>query len=234
MSNRLERDSAAVKQVITHFHQRSISSEYQLDAQAKPARFKEQAYFTLKLIRSPEKIQSPSPIFSGLYSAGRTSQNIAGWIDGDYYDEVTLGNVQLSLSQGGLDIQLFKALGGLVRDGGSLMVSYSLFSRQSQIHTETTIALDRGYPPIVTPIGFLLFTAGCGMGFKDWYFAEGGREGPEKLQGFKPRDFESAKHKSETMLGELERFSESQTEADPVAKACVKRSELVIGELKKL
>jgi hypothetical protein len=229
-----ESDHAAVKQLVTRLHQLPISAQYEIDAQASPARFTEQAHFTLSLVRLPDRLRSAAPVFSGLYSAGRSSQNIAGWIDGDYYDEATFDDVSLSLSQHELDIQLFKALGGLIRNGGSLMVSYSMFSKQSQIHTETKIALDRGYPPIVTAIGSLLFTAGCGFGFKDWYFAEGGREGPEKLQGFKPQDSESAKRKAAYLLGELEMFRPSQIESDQIAKACMNRSETIIRELKKL
>jgi hypothetical protein len=234
MSRSLEYDHAAIRQLVTHLHRFPISTEYQLDAHASPARFTEQAYFTLTLVRLPEKLHSAGPVFSGLYSAGRTSQNIAGWIDGDYYDEVTFNGASLSLSQHGLDAQLFKALGRLVRNGGSLMVAYSMFSKQSRIHTETKIALDRGYPPIVTAIGFLLFTAGCGLGFKYWYFAEGGREGPEKLQGFKPLDSESAKRKAVYLLAELEKFSKSNLEGDQIATSCLNRSETIIRVLKKL
>ena len=229
----MEHDSVAARYLVAHLSQLPISTEYQLGAQAKPAQFKEQAYFTLKLLHTTEKIQSAGPIFHGLYSGGRSSQNIAGWIDGNYYDEVAFGEQQLSLTQHGLDLQLFKVLGSLVRNGGSLMVSYSMFSGQSRVHTETKIGLDRGYPPIVTPIGFLLFAAGCGLGFKDWYFAEGGREGPEKLQGFKAYDLESAKYKAQHLIGELERFILC-SDTDAIARACVNRSETVIRKLKEL
>lgn len=39
------------------------------------------------------------------------------------------------------------------------------------------------------PLGYALFRAGCTW-FKDWYFAEGGREGDTKLQGNKPSSAE--------------------------------------------
>ncbi len=88
-----------------------------------------------------------------------------------------------------------------------MMVSYTLFSKGSKVHRDTKTGLDRGYPPVITPPGFLLFAAGCGMGFKDWYFAEGGREGPEKLQGYKSINAEVAREKAERMLQEVRAFS---------------------------
>jgi hypothetical protein len=179
---------------------------------------------------------SLDPVFSGLFSAGRPSQYIKGWIDGDYFETATFPNTTcLSLSESGLDGQLFTMLGELVPPGGSLMVSYSLFSKESNVHRETKLGLDRGYPPVVTPLGFLLFLAGCGMGFKDWYFAEGGREGPEKLQGYKPVDSEAAEEKAEMMLQELRNFSIiTQTDEDSLVYTCKLRADYVIRELKKL
>ena len=113
------------------------------------------------------------------------------------------------------------------------MVSYSLFSRESKIHRETKQGLDRGYPSVVTPLGFLLFTAGCGIGFKDWYFAEGGREGPEKLQGYKPLNSEIAERKAGSMLRELRDFA-NRIPQDSFAEACKSRAESVIGELEQV
>ncbi|MEW6329646.1 MAG: DUF1122 family protein, partial [Candidatus Micrarchaeota archaeon] len=31
----------------------------------------------------------------------------------------------------------------------------------------------------------MLFKVGCGSSWRDWYIAEGGHEGSQKLQGFK-------------------------------------------------
>ena len=50
---------------------------------------------------------------------------------------------------------------------------------------ETERGLKRGVPPAATPLGHALLVAGCTW-FKDWYFAEGGREGETKLQANKP------------------------------------------------
>lgn len=50
---------------------------------------------------------------------------------------------------------------------------------------ETLKALRLGAPPAATRLGCLLFDVGLTW-FKDWYFAEGFREGSQKLQAEKP------------------------------------------------
>jgi hypothetical protein len=79
-----------------------------------------------------------------------------------------------------LEEELFCSLAELLPPGGHLMCEY-----ESPGRAETLTALAQGVPPILTPLGFTLFRAGCGAGFKDWYMAEGWTEGPRKLQGFK-------------------------------------------------
>jgi hypothetical protein len=222
-------------QILTeYFRGTEISPEFTLRISVRPARVVKQAYFEIQLADKRRKSSSKDPIFTGLFSTGRGSQSIQGWVDGDYFDSARFSDgTRLSLSEASLDTEFFKLLGGLVPSGGSLMVSYSLFRNESNIHSDTRLGLDRGYPPAVTPLGFLLFEAGCGMGFKDWYFAEGGREGPEKLQGFKPIDSETAKQKANLMLHELRAFA-NHLHDDDLARACRSRADRVIRELEQI
>lgn len=227
-------EKSPVEFIRDFFAKGGLSQEIGVAADVVPVRFAEQAYFSLSL--SKNNFVSLDPVFSGLYSAGRRSQAIAGWVDGDYFDLVRFPDgITLSLTETGFDFVLFKMLGDLVPAGGSLMVSYSLFSKESNIHTETKRGLDCGYPPVVTPLGFLLFSAGCGMGFKDWYFAEGGREGPEKLQGYKPINLNAAENKAKSMLEDVRAFTRSpQKEDDDLVHTCKLRADVVIKELEKL
>jgi hypothetical protein len=220
-----------VEFVREHFHGKSLPQGIGIKVDVTPSRFVEQAYFVIHLVRNNES--SSDPVFSGVFSVGRPTQFIAGWVDGDYFDTATFPDAnRLQLSEFSLDVELFKILGGLVPQAGSLMVSYSLFSKESRIHRETKLSLDRGYPPVVTPLGLLLFLAGCGMGFKDWYFAEGGREGPEKLQGYKPISTDVAREKAEQMLHELREFSR-RAPGDDLAQQCKSRAEYVMQELQR-
>lgn len=213
-----------------YFKDRGLSQGIGIKLHVSPARFVEQAYFNIHLTRNGGV--SSDPVFSGVFSAGRASQGIAGWLDGDYFDTVAFpGTGKVDLGELNLDVELFKMLGGLVAPGGSLMISYSMFSKSSKVHRDTKAGLDRGFPPVVTPLGFLLFSAGCGMGFKDWYFAEGGREGPEKLQGFKPSNRQMADEKAEQMIRELQPFISRPHMNDSLMQECVSRAEIVIHEL---
>lgn len=65
--------------------------------------------------------------------------------------------------------------------GGHLMIEY-----ETGKWLPTQRALLRGTPALETPMGRLLEALGCAASIKDWYFPEGGQEGPRKLQGNKP------------------------------------------------
>ncbi len=92
------------------------------------------AHFTMRLVEERSGNVSAGPTFVGLFSAGRPSQTIPGWVDGDFFDMAVFSDgTRFSLGDVSLDIALFKLLGGLIPPGGSLMVSYSLFSNESKI-----------------------------------------------------------------------------------------------------
>ena len=97
--------------------------------------------------------------------------------------------------------EVFRALGALVPPGGHLMVEY-----ESPRWQETARALAGGVPPAATELGLLLLEAGCGAAFKDWYFPEGGAEGPRKLQGFKALEQENARAGARRQRGALAAF----------------------------
>ncbi|MGA2462663.1 MAG: DUF1122 family protein [Candidatus Bathyarchaeia archaeon] len=225
------RDSS--QHIANHFGGKMFSHGISVRAEAVPSRFSEQAYFSVYLGKGPDS-WSTNPVFSGLFSAGRRSQHIAGWVDGDYFDltHFPYGS-SFSLTETGTDLELFGLLGQLVPIGGSLMVAYSLFSKEAKVHRDTKLGLDRGYPPVVTPLGYLLFVAGCGVAFKDWYFAEGGREGPEKLQGHKAMNAEEEKQKLATMSRELQAFLSQTIDQDDLLQDCKARARRVVQEIER-
>lgn len=96
---------------------------------------------------------------------------------------------------------LFKHLVDLLPPGGHIMVEYD-----SPEHQPTARLLASGIPPVATPLGYTLFLAGCDAGFKDWYIAEGGTEGPRKLQGYKAIDIQHTRRKAKEMAEELGAF----------------------------
>jgi hypothetical protein len=144
---------------------------------------------------------SGEPLLLGLHNSGRYPAY--NWIDVIRYEANATfeGSERLDLSAGGLDRRLFRLLGQFIPPGGHLMVEYESDGQRS---TERMLAL--GVPPVATPLGYLFFLSGCGASFRDWYISEGGREGPRKLQGFRPLDAEDARRKAQSMAEELRQF----------------------------
>ena len=178
---------------------------FEIKLEIRPRKFVEQMFFTLALQESGQRGQAQA--FSGIFSEGRSEICVRGWIDGDYFDELNFGNSRVVLSDSDLAGELFQMLGEAIPDGGSLMVAYQMFSQSHRVHTRTRYGLERGDPPIVTPLGYLLFMGGC-MNFKNWYIPEGGNEGPQKLQGTKPISSDHRNRARDSLVEELQRFLE--------------------------
>jgi hypothetical protein len=109
----------------------------------------------------------------------------------------------LSTADPGILLPLARRLG----PGAAIMVSYHA--------DETERALRRKVPPAATALGLALLRAGCRW-LKDWYFAEGGREGQTKLQGELPLDDAHARRAAAALAEELDAFlaSGARTPAD--------------------
>ena len=111
---------------------------------------------------------------------------------------------EISISERDLK-SLFHYLSGLIPPGGHIMVEY-----ESEGWEETRLSLECGIPPVATSLGSMLFRVGCGVAFKDWHFAEGGSEGPRKLQGHKALNEEHRYARAGEMATELRSFLDSE------------------------
>jgi len=136
----------------------------------------------------------------GLHNSGRFPAY--NWVDVARYDGDAsfAGGDDVALA-GAPERRLFRLLGDLIPPGGHLMLEYESAHARS---TERMLSL--GLPPVATPLGYLMFLAGCGASFRDWYISEGGREGPRRLQGFKSLDKASTASKAAAMAAELRAF----------------------------
>ncbi len=142
---------------------------------------------------------SQQPIIIGLHNQG--SYPAYNWIE-----VISLtSKIEFDSGEGNSFVissnELFKYLADLLPPGGHMMVEYDSLEQQ-----DTAQSLALGIPPIATPLGYTLYLAGCGASFRDWYFAEGGTEGPRKLQGFKALDIKHAKIKAKETAKELNKF----------------------------
>jgi hypothetical protein len=116
--------------------------------------------------------------------------------------DTQLAGQYMLLSETDIEL-LFGYLSGMIPPGGHIMVEY-----ESELWSETRNALDCGIPPVLTPLGFLMFKTGCGTAFKDWYFAEGGSEGPRKLQGHKALNQENRVAREKDIATEIQDFTD--------------------------
>ncbi len=153
-------------------------------------------YYQLFLADSAGRL-ADGPLALGLHNSGIYPG--FNWIEMSQYEErPRFGETELSLWDSGLDKPLFAALSGLVPAGGHLMVEYD-----SPGHRATERILTLRYPAAASPIGFRMFATGV-RSYRDWYISEGGREGPRKLQGFKPLNADIRAEKTAALRTELE------------------------------
>ena len=163
-------------------------------------------YYQLFLADSAGRL-ADGPLALGLHSSGIYPG--FNWIEMSQYEErPRFGETELSLWDSGLDKPLFAALSGLVPAGGHLMVEYD-----SPGHRATERILTLRYPAAASPIGFRMFATGV-RSYRDWSISEGGREGPRKLQGFKPLNAEISAEKTAALRTELETMLASPANDD--------------------
>ena len=151
------------------------------------------------LLADPDGELSEIPLALGLFNRG--PYPAFNWIELTRYDSaLALGAGEIDLRAEGLEPEFFAALSELVPPGGHMMVEYD---SPSQRPTAWTLTL--GYPEACSPTGYLMFQAGC-RSYKNWHISEGGREGPRKLQGFKPWNDDIRRQKTERLREEILRF----------------------------
>lgn len=178
--------------------------------------------------------QSAEPFLWGLINRGQ--------FPGFNWVEVTDSTNRVTMTTGdnveipeGIDVEVTRVLGTLVPTGGHLMMEYESAQRDC-----TARALRARVPPIATPLGAMMFAAGCGVHFTDWYISEGGREGARKLQGFRAYDDAHEARRGRDTLNALEAFMprvkdldwDIQAQVRPLAEAAVTvlRDRFVIPE----
>jgi len=155
-------------------------------------------------------------VVSGLFYEG--SKYIKPWLELEY-TPITGDELDPSGEP------LFQLLAELIPPGGHISVAYLA-------HRITARALLSGVPAAATPLGYLLWRCGCRW-YKDWYFAEGGKEGGLKLQGAKPLTAERAQENTAKIVVELLEFLQTGGYVEPeVEQECKELATRILEEVK--
>jgi hypothetical protein len=194
------------------------------------ARYFDQRDFALHLSNA-QKNAPDALVFRGRYNAGRASIYVPGWIDGEFIGDWTedqrprTETSVIHLPSFVLE-EIAAQLGALIPPGGRFWLAYEAFDGEDALMRETRAGLRERVPLLATPIGYLLFRAGCWSGARDWDIPEGGREGPRKLQGNKPLNAEHARQRAREIVPALERFIE-HAETETEQRAALRAQKIV-------
>lgn len=181
-------------------------------------------YFAL-YVAQPAFASGDEPVATGLHNSGPLPTY--NWIEiAETRERVALPEGgEASIGEGGLQ-RLFEMLVDLIPAGGHIMVEYD-----SRERAETARCLSLGVPPLATPLGEMLFRAGCGAHFKDWQIAEGGGEGPRKLQAYKPPAPEHAERWERSAASQLAEFLEGPEPTSDAVRSARARAKRLLREL---
>lgn len=175
-------------------------------------------YFTLCLAQR-NGATSRSPVMTGIVSGG--GRGVQPWFECRLYPQVELASGKmLDARAEGLESKVVEAVGKLVPPGGHLMVDYENAGQE-----ETFAELVLRVPPAASHLGALMFRAGFRGHFKDWYFSEGGHEGPRKLQANKSPNAAEARRALAAHREELAAFVKRALPERPDQPAVIRKAQ---------
>ena len=181
-------------------------------------------YFAVA-IRCGEGPLSRVPLMLGIASGG--GRGVSPWFEGRLFPEIELADGTVLDARGaGLEAAVVNLLGEAIPAGGHLMIDYET-PGQAGTHEELLLRV----PPAASHLGALMFKAGFRGAFKDWYFSEGGHEGPRKLQANKSPTETAAREALRNHADELRAFLKRTAPENPRDAAIIARAQNRAREL---
>jgi hypothetical protein len=207
---RAEEEAAGTKSPLHALHGRRFNAHTLQVVKVQPGAFAGVYSFSLAV--------AGRIVVSGLFYEG--SRYIKPWLELDY---APIAGDELDTSGAAL-FQLLAA--ELIPPGGHISIAYLE-------HKITARALLSGVPAAATPLGFLLWRCGCRW-YKDWYFAEGWKEGGIKLQGEKPLTDARAQANTARIVAELTAFVKKGGYVEPeIEQICKELATRILEEVKR-
>lgn len=215
-----DRSSLTTPEPLEALHGRPLGPYYLQVTQYEPMERRSGWRRVALFLLDGDQVQADWPLLKGFFSIAGPERG--SWLDCDFYPLQSFSGIERDLSSDGLALELFRLLGEAITS--HCMVAYEVWEHATDLHSFTEQSYRLGIPPPATPVGELLITAGCISGFKDWYIAEGGNEGPRKLQAEKPPSADA----HPTALASLARSL-----IDYLARRPVKGTEAVEGDCRR-
>lgn len=198
-----------------------VLNGYRLEVYGKEeGRFKNEINFNIDLVNE-EGVRCGSPCIEGKFFKGRNKHYLP-WMDIYYRNKLDFNSENINIKNG-IDEKLFKELSKLLPAGSRLMIAYSN-------HDETFRGLNLDFPPSITYIGYLLWISGFKW-FKDWYFAEGFKEGHIKLQGNKPINEENRNKNLLEQKNKIRKFLKKENPDEQIFNEAKDRADKIIREI---
>src|SRR5579885_1336167 len=130
-------------------------------------------------LADPDGLASSSHFVTAIVSGG--GRGVKQWVECRIFPQVEFSDGRIVDARAlGLEARMVGLFGKLIPAGGHLMVDYDSGGQDL-----TLAELVARVPPPACYLGEMMFRAGFRGQFKDWYFSEGGHEGPRKLQANK-------------------------------------------------
>lgn len=169
------------------------------------------------------------PICEGIYSRG--GRGVAPWADMAIALNLRCSACDFSYHITETEmIPLMSLWSRVIPWNGHISVEY-----ESADHHETLMGLKLGVPPVLTPLGYAGYLGGFIGGFKDWYIAEGGHEGPRKLQMNKPLDLGHADRVYRELVTQVKQFREqARNSGETYIRNALRRADLWLEAAEKL
>ncbi len=143
---------------------------------------------------------SASLFVKAIFSGG--GRGVKQWVECRIFPQVEFAQRRVvDARELGLEADVINLFGRLIPPGGHLMIDYD-----SGGQDQTLAELVARVPPPASYLGELMFRAGFRGQFKDWYFSEGGHEGPRKLQANKSPNAAAARAALAEHLQTLRQF----------------------------
>lgn len=151
-------------------------------------------------LADPHGETSASHFVKGIFSGG--GRGVRQWVECRIFPRVQFsGGRIVEAREIGFEAGIIGLFGRLIPPGGHLMIDYD-----SGGQDQTLAELVARVPPPASYLGELMFRAGFRGQFKDWYFSEGGHEGPRKLQANKSPNAAAARAALAEHLQTLRQF----------------------------